>query len=383
MIDILLGDCIERMRGIPAGSVRTCVTSPPYFGLRDYGVDGQIGLEATPDAFIAKMVEVFREVRRVLSDDGTLWLNLGDSYTGGKQGRDDGGRSSDTFADNPYHDEVKPKQRPVPHGYKSKDLLGIPWRVALALQADGWYLRSDIIWAKPNPMPESVRDRPTKAHEYVFLLAKSARYYYDAEAVREEATTPPGSNGNFGNKNAEARCVASLTGNMAPGVEYRTGTHRNARSVWTITPRPFRGAHFATFPLELPTRCIKAGASERGKCPECGAAWVRVVESERPTKTDRTEAYAVASGVGGSPQPFTRRTPATTTTGWRPTCDHAHEPIPDTVLDPFAGAGTTAIAALKLGRSFVGCELNPAYREMALARIAKETERHPLLEGVA
>jgi DNA modification methylase len=331
LIDIRLGDCLDVLRTIPDGSARMCVTSPPYYGLRNYGVDGQIGLEATPDAFVAKMVEVFREVRRVLADDGTCWLNLGDSYA--SSGRSDRKESPGVGA----KQEMKKPGRKLEwqagggHNFtwfipafgtkiKSKDLLGIPWRVAFALQADGWYLRSDIIWHKPNPMPESVRDRPTKAHEYVFLLSKQPRYYYDAEAVREPATygtnraTFRGGgryvNGNsFDNSNdvhtdGETRTRPDTSG-------------RNARTVWTITPRPFKGAHFATFPAELAERCIKAGSAEG-----------------------------------------------------------------DTVLDPFAGAGTVGLVCQRLGRDHLGIELNPAYRQMAIDRIASDSPM-PLLESVS
>jgi DNA modification methylase len=353
VIDIRLGDCLEVLRTIPDGSARMCVTSPPYYGLRDYGVDGQIGLEATPDAFVTKMVEVFREVRRVLADDGTLWLNLGDSI-------------------------------------KDKQLLGIPWRVAFALQADGWYLRSDIIWHKPNPMPESVRDRPTKAHEYVFLLSKQPRYYYDAEAVREPQT---GSFSRQGNR----PCVAAKMAGTVPGIdgssnEQRMNEHRshmeipggrNARTVWTITPRPFKGAHFATFPAELAERCIKAGSSERGKCPECGAAWVRVVERETFGNWNPHQAQSSEMGArkpSGQAKWDAYIPPATT--GWRPTCSHDLEPVPDVVLDPFAGAGTVGLVCQRLGRDHLGVELNPAYRQMAIDRIASDSPM-PLLESVS
>jgi DNA modification methylase len=230
---ILIGDCIESMRGLPDQSVHTCVTSPPYFGLRDYGHDGQIGLEPTPDEFVTKLVEVFREVRRVLRNDGTLWLNLGDSYArqGGRestQGRHWDGREADPGA-------MHSTRHASDIGLKPKDLIGIPWRVAFALQADGWYLRQDIIWHKPNPMPESVTDRCTKAHEYIFLLSKSQRYYFDLEAMKEKAT-------------------GSALANEK----------RNRRSVWTVTTKPFKGAHFATFPPDLIEPCIKAGCPEGG-----------------------------------------------------------------------------------------------------------------------
>ena len=219
-----VGDVREQLRRLPNASVHCVVTSPPYFGLRDYGMDGQIGLEPTQDTYVATMIAVFREVRRVLRDDGTLWLNLGDSYASGGRtyrapdGKDSkGGRVTGTF-------------RPTdPEGIKPKDLIGIPWRVAFALQADGWYLRQDIIWAKPNPMPESVTDRCTKAHEYLFLLSKSERYHFDGEAVKEKAV---------GGENER----------------------RNKRSVWTVTTKPYKGAHFATFPPELIEPCILAGS---------------------------------------------------------------------------------------------------------------------------
>lgn len=253
-VRILIGDCVESMRGMADQSVNCCVTSPPYFGLRDYGVDGQIGLEPTPDEYVAKMVQVFREVRRVLRDDGTLWLNLGDSYAA--SGRGGGGGSFQDGDVGTKVSEANNRRAPVP-GLKQKDLIGIPWRVAFALQADGWYLRQDIIWHKPNPMPESVRDRCTKAHEYIFLLAKSGRYYVDIEAVKEPAVCDrmrgpalhpdrKSTNGNGGLSRREPR------------------EFRNRRSVWTVATKPFKGAHFATFPPDLIEPCVLAGCPVGG-----------------------------------------------------------------------------------------------------------------------
>jgi DNA modification methylase len=323
---IIQGDCIEGLRTLPDASVHCCVTSPPYWGLRDYGHDGQIGLEATPEAYVARMVEVFREVRRVLRDDGTCWVNLGDSYNNAGSSKNGTGldgkqRGGATGADG----ECGYKKRDLRHalkgsGIKHKDLCGIPWRVAFALQADGWWLRQDIIWHKPNPMPESVRDRCTKAHEYVFLMTKSERYWYDADAVKEE--------------NADAYKTARQIIRRAPcktpiepttGLPMRTqsafhevgkdagrysGQGRNRRSVWTVTTKPYSGAHFAVMPPDLVEPCIKAG------CPEGG-----------------------------------------------------------TVLDPFAGSGTTLAVAAELGRSAIGCELNPEYIALAEQRIAKSREK--------
>lgn len=251
---VLLGDCVQSMRGLPDGSVNTCVTSPPYFGLRDYGHDGQIGLEQTPDEFVAKLVEVFREVRRVLRDDGTLWLNLGDSYAAQGGAQVQGTKQAKGSQEGAWGGET----RKPPVGIKAKDLIGIPWRVAFALQADGWYLRQDIIWHKPNPMPESVRDRCTKSHEYLFMLSKSPRYYFDSEAMKEPADpknhrdsrgirrTAPGSTDHSGFKN---------------GRHYET---RNRRSVWAVTTKPYKGAHFATFPPDLIEPCILAGCPAGG-----------------------------------------------------------------------------------------------------------------------
>ena len=314
---ILVGDCIASMRTLPERSVQTCVTSPPYFGLRDYGHDGQIGLESTPDAFVAKLVEVFREVRRVLADDGTLWLNLGDSYasTGGKQ-VEQTVRASDDYVNSGQRgvDGVGSVRRP-PNGFKNKDLIGIPWRVAFALQADGWYLRQDIIWHKPNPMPESVRDRCTKAHEYIFLLSKSERYYFDADAIRQ-----PAAESTRGKTWDERKAMGFRGDTKHPTKDaIEAGLHIpsfapnpngvNRRSVWTVTTKPYKGAHFATFPPDLIEPCILAG-----------------------------------SRVG------------------------------DVVLDPFGGAGTTGLVSQRSGRKFVLCELNPEYARMAEDRIAAERD---------
>lgn len=258
---LYLGDCIETMRRMSSGSVHTCVTSPPYFGLRDYGHEGQIGLEPTPDEFVAALVAVFREVRRVLRDDGTLWLNLGDSYASGTKGS--GGSGKSTLGPERDFQNIgfqKMDVRKFSCGLAGKQLIGIPWRVAFALQADGWYLRQDIIWHKPNPMPESVRDRCTKAHEYIFLLSKSPRYYFDSEAIKEPAVGEAA--GNKARKPATERGCPNE--GVASGVPWAGSETRNRRSVWTVATKPFKGAHFATFPPDLIEPCILAGCPEGG-----------------------------------------------------------------------------------------------------------------------
>lgn len=258
---IFQGDCLSGLRQIPDGTVNTCVTSPPYFGLRDYGHDGQIGLEPTPDEFVAALVGVFREVRRVLRDDGTLWLNLGDSYNAaGRKGH--GSRTGFKQSTNRASAAGQDNSRPNVESLKEKDLIGIPWRVAFALQADGWYLRQDIIWHKPNPMPESVRDRCTKAHEYVFLLSKSPTYYFDADAIKEPSVTndPRRPYTSKGAKELDGRSDWK-SGEKRDGEDF---TKRNRRSVWTVATRPYKGAHFATFPPDLIEPCILAGAPENG-----------------------------------------------------------------------------------------------------------------------
>jgi len=299
---IIQGDALTRLKELPSESVDCCITSPPYFGLRDYGVEGQIGLEESPEAYVSKLVEVFREVRRVLKDDGIMFLNLGDSYAGSGKG----GQSEEKRSENWQPQYGNKGKR---YGLKPKDLIGIPWMVAFALRADGWYLRSDIIWHKPNCMPESCKDRPTKSHEYMFLLSKGKKYYYDAEAISEDAinTKMPGKNmrdtrETYGPQNGGNSGLRDLK------QRYKSGdwpTKRNKRTVWTIPTRPYKGAHFATFPEALVEPCILAGCPEGGIC-----------------------------------------------------------------LDPFFGAGTTGLVAKKLGRRFIGIELNEAYIGMAQKRVA-------------
>jgi DNA modification methylase len=589
---LYVGDVRECLRELPAESVHCCVTSPPYWGLRDYGSEGQIGLEPTPEAFVAAMVDVFREVRRVLRADGSLWLNLGDSYAGSWGNYAPGGIKGEQRArtesgerwERPGYGNDTTRKPPTANapGLKPKDLVGIPWRVAFALQqpyytgrikdeADrlwlaamvdtegcihihkrsagakshthtlvsgekvdyerktdtygvmvsidntskalidrieaivgqgsrythekgvgksnrkqtlyritltgqqsrellrelyphlvakqqeariayhspssgagaeeawqaikalhngepttgdypepptlfepGWYLRSDVIWGKPNPMPESVTDRPTKAHEYVFLLTKSPRYFFDQEAVREKyadparewwdepATTPGNPNRKDGGgvtsrpaRGPDGRKVTRVAG-ATGSIQHRDGERwpnggRNIRSVWEIATQPYPDAHFATFPEALPDRCIRAGTSERGCCPVCGAPWEREVERgpQPPEPAHRNPGKRLEPGQAGnvgagnmgfrasrlSGQEMARWRAAhpDTTTGWRPMCACNHTPVPCTVLDPFMGSGTTALVARKLGRRSIGIELNREYARLAARRLQQQS----------
>jgi DNA modification methylase len=259
---IIEGDALAVLQTLPSESIHCCVTSPPYWGLRDYGHDGQIGLEATPEEYVARMVEVFREVRRVLRDDGTCWVNLGDSYAATTKGSGDTGKSTLVGTPNDENGQIFTPRRLDIGSLKPKDLVGIPWRVAFALQADGWWLRQDIIWHKPNPMPESVRDRCTKAHEYVFLLTKSERYFYDAEAVSEASVSQPQPRRRSNGVSAEDQGKRIGAGNVTANCGVLD--NRNRRSVWTITTKPYTGAHFAVMPPDLVEPCIKAGCPEDG-----------------------------------------------------------------------------------------------------------------------
>ena len=254
-------DCLKGLKQLHDNSINCCVTSPPYWGLRDYGVEGQLGLESTPEEYASKMVEVFREIKRVLRKDGTLWLNLGDSYAGsGKGAWDNKEVQKEIYV--PDKDSPQCKLKKVPQGLKPKDLVGIPWMVAFALRADGWYLRQDIIWQKPNPMPESVTDRCTKAHEYIFLLSKSRKYYYDHEAISEPYTSKAEKPRN---KAKERYNDSYKGGRWSEGVrDYYSAGKRNKRSVWTVTTKPFKEAHFATFPPDLIKPCILAGCPKNG-----------------------------------------------------------------------------------------------------------------------
>jgi DNA modification methylase len=398
-VTILHGDCRELLKTLPDESVHCAVTSPPFWGLRDYGIAGQLGMERSLGEYIDTIVGVFSQVRRVLRSDGTLWLNLGDSYAGG--GHSGGGS---------FESERNWRKGGIPGrnlrkgqipgeggqqngarnrdglgrvtGLKPKDLCGIPWRVAFALQADGWYLRQDIIWAKPNPMPESVTDRCTKAHEYIFLLSKSARYYYDSEAIKEPAAESVVDRAAYknGGKKIDVSRNDSDIGQRKSFSDYIDG--RNKRSVWTVTTQPFSDAHFATFPPALIEPCVMAGTSEKGCCAKCGAPMEREIFVERPTT--RTEwqkklAFSVAQGrnttqknTGFNSTTFgvpANEMPERKTIAWRASCQCAAESKPCVVLDPFGGAGTTGMVADRLGRDAILIELNPEYATMADKRL--------------
>lgn len=423
-------DVLEGLSHIPDNSVQCVVTSPPYWGLRAYGTNpqewdadplcdhewgsvlpchhpgqveqskwqtaeaagkgqtagsrqfcqkcgawrGELGLEPTPDLYVQHLTTIFREVRRVLRSDGTLWLNLGDSYNSGG-GTAGGGKH--TLKRQANH-------RNTLSNFKPKDLIGIPWRVAFALQADGWWLRQAIIWQKKNPLPESVTDRCTKAHEYVFLLTKSQKYFYDHEAIKEEAICR-GKRITLGSKSMSAGQAAGK-GIPASGnglaTTYDVPAKRNRRDVWTISTKPFRGAHFAVMPPDLVEPCVLAGTSEVGCCAQCGAPYKRVIE--------KTTSFEGGSGKAG-------RTPdeiegkwgdkrsgknillgpvvSSSTLGWVPTCSCGSEDrSPCIVLDPFNGAATTGLVALQHGRRYIGIELNPEYVEISRTRLETRPE---------
>jgi DNA modification methylase len=417
---VLAGDALEVLGGLPAGFAQACITSPPYWGLRDYGVKPQVwggdpgcrhargrpdrgrrsdllpaeqsssqgrlgtdrrqgragleggrfcrrcgawrgclGLEPHPELYVSHLVEVLRAVHRALRDDGTLWLIIGDSFAAARP-RDGRTRATD-----------KPDSAAAPPRLKPKDLVGIPWRVAFALQADGWWLRSDIVWAKPNPMPESVSDRPTRVHEYVFLLAKQRRYFYDQDAIREpDCGRPAGA----GYARAERLSYRDAHGPRGQQRHWRPGARRNRRSVWTVATQPFSGAHFATFPQRLVEPCVLASTSPTA-CGECGTPWRRVVASAR---IDRRTHAAVTGGWadlaeklprGRAPSPGARCITHRTTLGFEPACEHRDGSGCCLVLDPFCGSGTTGLVAVRHGREFLGIELNPDYARIARHRL--------------
>ena len=372
----LLINCNAKQIPLADGSVNCVVTSPPYYGLRDYNVDGQIGLEQTPDEYVADLVQVFREVWRVLRDDGTVWLNLGDSYSGSGNGSNDYRESGASISKN---DNKYGSHKPVPiRGLKSKDLIGIPWMVAFALRDDGWYLRQDIIWAKPNPMPESVKDRCTKAHEYIFLLSKSPRYYYDYEAVLEPVSDKSLKRAEYGwdcdrpsTKNASLGGDGIHTEKM--GERFVNPAGRNRRSVWTIPTSPYRGAHYATFPPKLIEPMILAGCPQI-VCAKCGAPYQRVLE--RADKRHWTERNDYKSGdkykfeyleskqsndIGRNDAPASFKSPEMIDKGFQPTCNCNAGTTSGIVLDPFVGSGTTIMVANHLGRKGIGLDLSFKY----------------------
>ena len=328
--NIIEGDALAVLGTLPDAHFHCCVTSPPYWGLRDYGVAGQLGLEKTPEEYVRRMVAVFAEVRRVLRDDGTLWLNIGDSYCSHPGQRKTADKPGDKQATNTGSSSTGSRHAP---GCKPKDLVGIPWMLAFALRADGWYLRSEIIWHKRAPMPESVADRPTKAHEQVFLLTKSPRYFYNRIAASEPATR-----GSAGSKFTTGKTGMAHRRPFGRGERSESGTRtRNLRSVWRLSPERFGGAHFATMPTELARRCLLAGTSGRGCCATCGA----------PVGRDNQ------SG-----------------------CEHTSSATPCRVIDPFSGAGTTGVVARRMFLEYTGIELKREYAELSRRRIRDDA---PLL----
>lgn len=364
----LHGDCREMLQTLPEKSIQTVVTSPPYYGLRKYSDDPrEIGQEATPAEYVAALVEVFRQVRRVLRDDGTCWINLGDSYAG--TGKSGGGAQGERWEQ--YGAQVEGprggKWSPAPEGMKQKDLMGIPWRVAFALQDDGWYLRSDIIWSKPNCMPESVTDRPTRAHEYVFLLAKSARYFYDAAAIAEQAAESTQDRAHIENAPSPKHATRY---SMKSGLDRYDRPTRNRRTVWSIATQPYSGAHYATMPEALIAPCILAGSSAQA-CEHCGAAWVRVVERESDVVNLEEGQRQATRSAGAQTGGTTKVTLGVTEhvrrrdLGFAPSCacpDNTGSAA-SVVLDPFGGSGTVGKVALRLQRNAVLIELNQAYIE--------------------
>lgn len=459
-------DCLQGLRELPNDVVQCVITSPPYWGLRDYGtasweggndldcnhiekiqpqnlskladkyaprknprnknrqdneeinyrqykqscgkcgakrIDQQVGLEETPDEYIQKMVEISHEVKRVLRKDGTLWLNLGDSYSSSPAGNKEPSGFSQTLPSRRKHG-VGPETVDIPkkvHGLKPKDLIMMPARVALALQADGWWIRSDIIWHKPNPMPESCTDRPTSTYDHIFLMAKSENYYYDAYAIKEPAGLNTHARGNGINPKARISMPTSAGWDTRKGQSHGTINidrhenkikakrnkqnpsfsratrmiveYRNKRNVWTVPVYPYSGAHFATYPPELIIPCILAGTSAKGCCPSCGAPWERVTDYK--ANYDRREPSHSAKGNPTKVDSTGWKTPTVKQKGWQPTCSCGGDPIPCIVLDPFLGSGTTMGECRKNDRIGIGFELNPDYEIFIIKRSMIEIPR--------
>ena len=409
MIDIKIGDCREKLKELPNNFFHTVITSPPYWGLRDYGTgkwiggdpncshiagksrndadrefgtketltvqyrdvckdcgavrqDNQIGMEASPEEYVRKIVRTFQEVKRVLRDDGTLWLNLGDSYSSG-------GRTSTTNQTVRGDKDYGVTRPPVSGSIKPKDLVGIPWRVALALQEDGWYLRQDIIWHKPNPMPESVKDRCTKAHEYIFLLSKSDQYYYDSQAIMEEAQdwgTRDRANGKYHNEGTGL--------NPHTGLE-KSYTHRNKRSVWTVPVKPYHDAHFAVFPTTLIEPAILAGCPPK-ICSECGTPYEReMVTIEVPERETRDNMVGVIPKRDKTSRMNSKdmKPLIQEDRGFTKNCScSGSQTSAGRVLDPFGGSGTTALVADRHGRDATIIELNQKYVDIAENRLGSD-----------
>lgn len=412
--------CLKGLKKLPDNSVHCVVTSPPYWGLRDYGHSDQLGLEKTPELYIRRMVRVFDEVKRVLRDDGTLWLNIGDSYAS------HGGIYKSSEAQGKYNylssgaEGAQKKFNKLQGNIKAKDLIGIPWMLAFALRKRGWYLRQDIIWNKPNCMPESVRDRCTKSHEYIFMFSKSAHYYYDHVAIQEPCIYDVNGDGTAARKarvndsdksapdamhngiRAGFKDAAKFNGKHTDKQKGHSRRHdgfndhwdamtkaeqctgmRNKRSVWTVSPAQFKEAHFATFPEKLIVDCIKAGTSEYGCCSKCGAPYERIADktlvpttkasyNSKPDERDR-----IADKLDqGSNRMKDGHKPGwvniTETKGWQPGCDCHASVVPAIVVDNFMGAWTTALVARKLGRNFIGWEINKAYNAIGEKRLRNE-----------
>lgn len=420
--EIICGDALAVLKTLPDEYIQCCVTSPPYFGLRDYGTaqwvggredcphvhslqgntsqrvnrtylqqtpekgtcrlcgarrtDQQIGLEETPEEYIERLVEVFREVRRVLRHDGTLWINIGDSYAGSGKGPTGWNGIGTQQEKQGFH---SPKVI-IPEGCKPKDLYGIPWMLGFALRSDGWYLRSDIIWSKPSCMPESVTDRPTNSYEHIFLFAKSEHYYYDATAIAEPAIQA-GKVVSLGEKSfskGQARGAGVNPSGNGTADTFTVAPTRNKRNVWTINTQPYAEAHFATMPPKLVEPCVLAGSSARA-CEICGAPWQRILERVQFGKTESGTTYPdpdmSAFRMSGSRQAYRaagyENPPPPKTIGWKPTCQHENQGTgKGVVLDPFMGAGTVALVATRHGRDYVGIELNPEYVILSQKRIA-------------